>query len=58
MTQCMECNEVYRADHIIEDAISKEVEGLPDEKLTEIIEENNIVCQNCGAKLTPVKVII
>ena len=55
MTQCMECNEVYRADHIIEDAISKEVEGLPDEKLTEIIEENNIVCQNCGAKLTPVK---
>ena len=55
MTQCMECNEVYRADHIIEYAISKEVEGLPDEKLTEIIEENNIVCQNCGAKLTPVK---
>lgn len=55
MTQCMECNEVYRADHIIEDAISKEVEGFPDEKLTEIIEENNIVCQNCGAKLTPVK---
>lgn len=55
MTQCMECNEVYRADHIIEDAINKEVEGLPDEELTEIIKENNISCQNCEGQLAPVK---
>ena len=51
MTQCTECNEVYRADHIIEAAINKEVEGLPDEKLTEIIEENNIICPDCEGKL-------
>ncbi|WP_455644973.1 glycine--tRNA ligase [Methanosphaera sp.] len=55
MTQCTECNEVYRADHVIEAAINKEVEGLPDEKLTEIIEENNIVCDNCEGKLAPVQ---
>ncbi len=55
MTQCSECNEVYRADHIIEDAINKEVEGLPDEKLTQIIEENNITCDNCDGKLEPVQ---
>lgn len=55
MTQCMKCNEVYRADHIIENAINKEVEGLPDEKLTEIIKENNISCQSCEGELAPVK---
>lgn len=55
MTQCTECNEVYRADHIIEGAINKEVEGLPDETLTEIIEENNIVCPDCEGKLGDVQ---
>ncbi len=55
MTQCTECHEVYRADHIIEAAINKEVEGLPDEELTKIIEDNNIVCENCEGKLSPVR---
>lgn len=55
MTQCTECNEVYRADHIIEAVINKEVEGLPDDELTQIIEDNNIVCENCGGKLSSVK---
>ncbi len=51
MTQCTECNEVYRADHIIEAVIDDDVEGLPDERLTEIIAENNITCPDCGGKL-------
>lgn len=55
MTKCSECKDVYRADHIIEETIHRDVEGLPDEKLTEIIEENNIVCSSCGAKLEDVK---
>ncbi|WP_304124732.1 glycine--tRNA ligase [Methanosphaera cuniculi] len=55
MVKCSECKEVYRADHIIEDAISKEVEGLPDETLTQIIQDNNIVCENCGGKLGDVE---
>lgn len=55
MVKCSECKEVYRADHIIEDAINKEVEGLPDETLTQIIEDNNIVCENCGGKLGDVE---
>ena len=55
MTQCTECNEVYRADHIIEAVIDKDVEGLPDEKLTKIIEENNIVCPDCEGKLGDVQ---
>ena len=40
MTECKDCMEVYRADHIIEGAIDKEVEGLEDQRLTEILSEN------------------
>ncbi len=55
MTQCSECKEIYRADHIIEENIDREVEGLPDETLTQIINDNNIVCTDCGGKLDDVK---
>jgi glycyl-tRNA synthetase len=54
MTECKECMEVYRADHIIEDAIDEEVEGLEDQRLTEILSENQIVCPKCGGHLTHV----
>lgn len=55
MTQCSECKEIYRADHIIEAVIDDDVEGLPDERLTEIIAENNIVCPECEGKLDDVQ---
>ena len=55
MTQCTECKEVYRADHVIEAVIDDDVEGLPDEKLTEIIAENNITCPDCEGKLDDVQ---
>lgn len=55
MTQCSECKEVYRADHIIEENIDREVEGLPDDTLTQIINENNIVCPECEGKLDNVR---
>ncbi len=54
MTECKDCMEVYRADHIIEDTIGEEVEGLEDQRLTEIISENQIRCPKCGGHLTHV----
>ena len=54
MTECKDCMEVYRADHIIEDAIKEDVEGLEDQKLTEILSENQIRCPKCGGHLTHV----
>ncbi|MCD7781272.1 MAG: glycine--tRNA ligase [Methanosphaera sp.] len=54
MTECSECGEIYRADHIIEAEIDDDVEGRPDEELTQIIKDNNIVCSACGGKLTDV----
>ena len=54
MTECKDCMEVYRADHIIKDAIDKDVEGLENQKLTEIISENKIPCPKCGGHLSHV----
>jgi glycyl-tRNA synthetase len=46
------CKLRKRADHLIEESLSGEkevkVEGLSDEELDKIIEENNILCPNCG----------
>ncbi|WP_414469425.1 glycine--tRNA ligase [Methanobacterium sp. ACI-7] len=54
MTECKECLEVYRADHIIEEVINRDVEGLENEELTEIIESSEIGCPNCGNRLSRV----
>lgn len=51
MTKCEECGEVFRADHIIEEAIGKDVESLENEELDQIVIDNNIVCPECGGKL-------
>ncbi len=54
MTECKECMEVYRADHIIEAAINEDVEGLEDQILTEMLSNNEIRCPKCGGPLTHV----
>lgn len=54
MTECKECLEVYRADHIIEEIINRDVEGLSNEELTQIISEEKILCPKCGNHLTRV----
>ena len=54
MTKCNECGEVYRADHIIEEAIGEDVESLENEELDQIIIDNGIVCPECGGKLADI----
>lgn len=54
MTECKECMEVFRADHVITEAIGRDVEGLENEKLSAVLSENNICCPRCGGPLTHV----
>ncbi len=51
MTKCNDCGEVFRADHIIEEAIGLDVESLENEEMDKIVLENNIKCPECGGSL-------
>lgn len=48
MVDCKNCRTRLRADHLIEDATGKNVEGLALDELDKIIEEHTIKCPNCG----------
>ena len=54
MCKCEKCGEVYRADHIIEEAIGRDVESLENEELDQIVIDNNIVCPECEGTLSKI----
>ena len=54
MTKCEKCGEVYRADHIIEEAIGQDVESLENSEMDKIVIENNIKCPECGGDLAKI----
>jgi len=45
---CKNCKSRFRADHLIEKALKIECEGLSEDDLTKLIEENKIKCPKCG----------
>lgn len=57
LVDCKNCKMRTRADHLIEDKLKDvKVEGLPVEKLTEIIVANKLKCPKCGSsELTSVR---
>lgn len=57
LVDCKACKHRTRADHLIEEALpGVKVEGLPVEKLTDLIKKHNLKCRNCGKKtLTDVR---
>lgn len=49
LVDCKNCHYRTRADHLIEDRLpGTKVEGLPVEKLTDIIKKNALKCPKCG----------
>lgn len=48
MVDCKNCKLRIRADHLIENALGKKVEGKTPEELNKIIQENKIPCPNCS----------
>ena len=53
---CLNCKNRFRADKLVEDALKIDADGLPLEKIDELIKENNIKCPSCGAhSFTPAR---
>ena len=48
MVDCKECKGRFRADKMIEEATGLSVEGKTPEEMDKVIEEQQIVCPNCG----------
>lgn len=48
MVDCKNCKARLRADHIVEEAIQMDCEGMSDEEVGKIIRENSIKCPKCG----------
>lgn len=51
LVECKKCGSRYRADHLVEEALEIDTEGMSAEHLTGIIEENSIRCPKCGGEL-------
>jgi len=48
MIDCKNCKARMRADHLLENALGRNVEGLSVEDLDKLVKENNVKCPNCG----------
>lgn len=50
LMDCRDCKTRHRADKLIEDATGKPADGWTNAQMAAFIQENNIVCPNCGSK--------
>ncbi len=57
VVNCSKCEFHERADHFIERAIKRKVEGSSPEELSAYIHNNKLACPQCKAALKPVTVI-
>jgi len=55
LTECFKCHKRFRADHLLEDALSKAIDGLKKEELTKLILDNKIRCPECKGELSEVR---
>ncbi len=57
VAKCKKCGTYHRADHILEDFLKENFEGISVEKLTELIKKHNIRCPKCKGELAEVSVL-
>ncbi|MBU4242471.1 MAG: glycine--tRNA ligase, partial [Nanoarchaeota archaeon] len=55
LTECNKCHFRFRADDLIEDALDINAEGIDEEAMTKLIEDNMLLCPKCQSKLLPVR---
>jgi glycyl-tRNA synthetase len=55
IVECKKCGRKFRADHLVEEKLGINVEGLTPRDLTNLIREHNIRCPVCGGELGEVR---
>ncbi len=55
IVECTKCGRKFRADHLIEDVLHVNAEGLSPEEMTRLIREHDIRCPACGGILSEVR---
>lgn len=51
LIECKKCKERFRADHLIEDALKIQADGLKAEDINKLVEQNKIRCPRCKGEL-------
>jgi glycyl-tRNA synthetase len=51
LIECKKCKERFRADHIIEDALRIQADGLKAEDINKLVKQNKITCPKCKGEL-------
>jgi glycyl-tRNA synthetase len=55
IVECMKCGRKFRADHLIEEKLGINAEGMSPEEMTRIIREKGVACPVCGGPLGEVR---
>ncbi|HEV7735841.1 MAG TPA: glycine--tRNA ligase [Chlamydiales bacterium] len=50
LIDCKACKSRFRCDHLIEDALKEDAEGLTVEQMTSLIRDRRVKCPKCGAQ--------
>lgn len=50
LIDCKHCKSRFRVDHLLENALDLDVEGLSLEALTLLVKDNEVACPKCGKK--------
>ncbi len=51
MVKCGKCQEAFRADHLIEEQLKRNVEGTSVEGMNKILSKSKVFCPSCGTRL-------
>ncbi|PIT85859.1 glycine--tRNA ligase, partial [Candidatus Micrarchaeota archaeon CG10_big_fil_rev_8_21_14_0_10_59_7] len=55
LVSCTKCRSRFRADHLVEEELKLSVEGVPMDKLAELIKEHKLKCPKCKGELGEAK---
>ena len=57
IVKCKKCSTISRADHVISDKVQGDFEGISLDKMTELIQKNDLRCEKCGGEFAEVGIL-